>query len=161
MHLRPLVAALVVTIGSALPAFADDAGNAALTALIAEKDAAMFAAFNSCDGEGFGAFLEEGLEFYHDNAGLSIGRAATVDAVNQNVCNNFTRQLVPGTLEVWSIPGYGAVESGLHAFTNVGTDAPHGIARFLHIWHQDGDNWRVSRIVSYDHAPYPRETPAD
>lgn len=125
-----------------------------LTALIAQKDASMFAAFNSCDGETFGAYLEDGLEFYHDEAGLSVGRAATVDAVNKNVCNNFTRQLVPGTLEVWPIPGYGAVETGEHTFTNVGADAPHGMARFLHVWHEDAGTWRVARIVSYAHGPY-------
>jgi hypothetical protein len=138
----------------AAPAPVPEAADPALTALIAEKDAAMFAAFNSCDGEGFGAYLEDGLEFYHDQAGLSVGRAATVDAVNNSVCNNFTRQLVPGTLEVWPIPGYGAVETGLHTFTNAGADAPHGIARFLHVWHQEGDTWRIARIVSYGHAPY-------
>ncbi|MBI1400792.1 nuclear transport factor 2 family protein [Hyphomonas sp.] len=153
--------ALAACATHAAPAPAPQAVDPALTALIAEKDAAMFAAFNSCDGETFGTFLEDGLEFYHDNAGLSVGRAATVEAVNKNVCNNFTRQLVPGTLEVWPIPGYGAVETGLHTFTNVGADAPHGIARFLHVWHQEGDTWRIARIVSYDHGPYPRQAPAE
>lgn len=133
----------------------------ALTALIAEKDAAMFAAFNSCDGNGFGAYLEEGLEFYHDEAGLSVGSAATVEAVNEHICNNFTRQLLPGTLEVWPVPGYGAIETGLHTFTNIGADAPHGIARFLHVWHQEGDAWRISRIVSYDHGPYTPDAKSD
>lgn len=153
--------ALAACATPAAPASAPRVVDPALTALIAEKDAAMFAAFNTCDGETFGAYLEDDLEFYHDNAGLSVGRAATVEAVNTNVCNNFTRQLVPGTLEVWPIPGYGAVETGLHTFTNVGADAPHGIARFLHVWHQDGDSWRISRIVSYDHGPYPIEASAD
>ncbi len=132
-----------------------------LTALIAEKGAAMFAAFNACDGDGFGAYVEEGLEFYHDQAGLSVGRAATVEAVKNNVCNNFTRQLLPGTLEVWPVPGYGAIETGLHTFTKVGADAPHGVARFLHVWHQAGDAWRISRIVSYAHGPYAPKPKAD
>ena len=158
MMLRlPTAIALLALAACATPAAsapAEQAADPALTALIAEKDAAMFAAFNSCDGEGFGAYLEEGLEFYHDEAGLSLGRGATVDAVNNNVCNNFTRQLLPGTLEVWPVPGYGAVETGLHTFTNVGADVPHGIARFLHVWHQDGEIWRVARIVSYGHGPY-------
>jgi Domain of unknown function (DUF4440) len=158
MTLRlPAAFALLALAACATPAThapVNEPADPALTALIAEKDAAMFAAFNSCDGVGFGAYLEEGLEFYHDEAGLSVGRAATVDAANKNVCNNFTRQLLPGTLEVWPIPGYGAIETGLHTFTNVGADAPHGIARFLHVWHQDGETWRVARIVSYGHGPY-------
>ncbi|MBA3070379.1 MAG: nuclear transport factor 2 family protein [Hyphomonas sp.] len=165
MPFRPPAAVALLALAAcatpAAPPPAPEAVDPALTALIAEKDAAMFAAFNSCDGETFGAYLEDGLEFYHDQAGLSVGRAATVEAVNNNVCNNFTRQLVPGTLEVWPIPGYGAVETGLHTFTNVGATAPHGIARFLHVWHEDAGAWRIARIVSYDHGPYPREAPAE
>lgn len=156
-----LTLAACATPAAPAPTSAHEPADLALTALIAEKDAAMFAAFNSCDGEGFGAYVEEGLEFYHDQAGLSVGRAATVEAVKTNVCNNFTRQLLPGTLEVWPVPGYGAIETGLHTFTNVGADAPHGIARFLHVWHQEGDTWRISRIVSYDHGPYTPPAKAD
>ena len=115
----------------------------------------------TCRPRPHGADVEEGLEFYHDQAGLSVGRAATVEAVKNNVCNNFTRQLLPGTLEVWPVPGYGAIETGLHTFTNVGADAPHGIARFLHVWHQEGDTWRISRIVSYDNGPYTPPAKAD
>jgi len=154
MKLFRLPAALAAIILCAAPAFAQETEDPALTALIAEKDAAMFAAFNTCDGDTVGEYVEEDLEFYHDNAGLSRGRASIVDAVKNNVCNNFTRQLLPGTLEVWPVPGYGAIETGVHTFTNVGATEPHGIGRFLHIWHQDGDTWRIARIVSYDHGPY-------
>jgi ketosteroid isomerase-like protein len=154
MPFRFPLAALAAAALCAAPALAQETEDPALTALITEKDAAMFAAFNACDGETFGTYVEDDLEFYHDVGGLARGRAATVDAVNNNVCNNFTRQLVPGTLEVWPVPGYGAIETGVHTFTNVGETAPHGIGRFLHIWHQEGDIWRIARIVSYDHGPY-------
>jgi hypothetical protein len=58
-------------------------------------------------------------------------------------------------MEVWAIPGFGAVQIGCHTFTNDGASFPHGMARFLHVWHQtdDGD-WVVTRIVSYDHRAY-------
>jgi hypothetical protein len=37
-------------------------------------DAQVFEAFNSCDGEGFGAYIAEGIEFYHDVDGLILDR---------------------------------------------------------------------------------------
>jgi hypothetical protein len=151
---RPLLAAIAACLALAAPVLAQETENPALTALIAAKDAAMFEAFNTCDAETFGQYVEDGLEFYHDVDGLTLGAAPIVSAVTNAVCGNFTRQLVPGTLEVWPLPGYGAVETGHHTFANAGADAPHGKGRFLHIWHQDGEAWRITRIVSYDHGPY-------
>lgn len=149
---RPLLI-LAAILALAAPALAQETEDPALAALIAAKDAAMFEAFNTCDAETFGQYVEDGLEFYHDYNGLTLGAAPIVNAVTNSVCGNFTRQLVPGTLEVWPLPGYGAVETGHHTFTNAGAEAPHGTGRFLHNWHQDGEAWRVTRIVSYDHGP--------
>ena len=56
------------------------------------------------------------LEFYHDKSGLSIGRQAMVEGVKNNICGKVTRELVPGTLEVYPIANYGAVEIGVHRF---------------------------------------------
>ena len=122
--------------------------------LIAENDAAMFAAFNSCDGDAFGAYLDEGLEFYHDDDGVLDGPGPLIEAVKTSICGNFTRHLIPSSLEVWPIPGYGAVQAGVHTFTNAGATEPHGQGRFLHIWREDDDGWRITRIVSYDHRAY-------
>jgi len=129
-------------------------GKPSLQETITAADAQMFAAFNSCDGEGFGEFLAEDVEFYHDVNGLSVDRDALIEAVNTSICGNFRRQLTPGTLEVWPVPGYGAIETGWHAFINYGADEPHGQGRFLQIWRQDADGWKLTRVVSYDHGPF-------
>ena len=98
---RPILFVFASCLALSAPALAQETEDPALTALIAAKDAAMFEAFNTCDAETFGQYVEDGLEFYHDYNGLTLGAAPIVSAVTNSVCGNFTRQLVPGTLEVW------------------------------------------------------------
>ena len=146
-----------ITFGPASSAWADSS-DSHLKAVISQLDQDMFAAFNRCDGDGFGHFLSEDVEFYHDDDGV-VSRDALIEAVNTAICGNFTRALIEDSLEVWEIPGFGAIQSGVHVFTNAGADAPHGEGRFLHIWKREGDRWVVSRIVSYAHGPF--QAPAD
>lgn len=120
---------------------------------IAALDTQLFDAYNHCDLEKFGSLLADDLEFYHDLGGLSRGRQATVDAVKQNICGKVTRELVPGTLEVYPIHDYGAVEIGVHRFHHPGHEATEGVgeAKFIHIWQNQSGVWKVTRVISIDH----------
>jgi hypothetical protein len=121
-------------------------------------DAQLFDAYNHCDLEKFGALLSEDLEFYHDQTGLSRGRQATVDAVKTNICGKVHRDLVPGTLEVYPLKNYGAVEIGVHRFCDSRKfekcgEKDSGVAKFVMIWqHQDGGAWKITRVISFDHV---------
>jgi len=67
---------------------------------------------------------------------------------------------VPGSLEVYPIKNYGAIEVGSHRFChdeNGRTEC--GTFKFLHVWRKTGTTWRLSRIVSYAH--YDRHTRAE
>lgn len=121
--------------------------------IIQAQDAALFDAYNKCDLEKFGSLIDENVEFYHDNGGVTLGRQALVDSLKQNICGQTQRQLVPGTLEVFGIHHYGAVETGTHRFThpNAKPPVPDGEGRFVHLWHYDNGSWKVTRVFSFDH----------
>lgn len=88
-----------------------------LYAQISHLDSTLFNAFNSRDTVTFKKFFSEDLEFYHDKGGLT-GYQNTIDFIN-SVAKNKTdlkRNLVSGTLEVYPIPNYGAMEIGAHTF---------------------------------------------
>jgi len=36
----------------------------------------------------------ENVEFYHDQGGVTLGRAALTDSVKKNICGKVTRELV-------------------------------------------------------------------
>ena len=119
---------------------------------IKSLDAKLFAAYNSCDLATLGDMVSEDLEFYHDQTGLAVGRAALVSAVKENICGKVHRELMAATLEVYPLKGYGAVEIGIHRFSHPGhpEDAP-GDARFIMLWQNQDGGWKVTRVISYDH----------
>jgi hypothetical protein len=58
------------------------------------------------------------------------------DATKQNICGKVTRELVKGSVEVYSIKDYGAVEIGLHKFHNnqEPAGAPSEASKFIIMW---------------------------
>jgi Domain of unknown function (DUF4440) len=122
---------------------------------IQSLDTKLFDAYNHCDLKIFGSMLSDDLEFYHDKTGLSTGRQALVDGVKNNICGKVTRELVPGTLEVYPIANYGAVEIGVHRFHHPGHETAESIgeAKFIHLWQNKDGVWKVTRVISFDHHP--------
>ena len=120
---------------------------------IQSLDTQLFDAYNHCDLDKFGSLLADDLEFYHDKTGLSRGRPALVEGIKNNICGKVTRELVPGTLEVYPIANYGAVEIGIHRFHHPGHEEPGSVgeARFIHLWQNKDGAWKVTRVISFDH----------
>lgn len=118
---------------------------------IASLDTELFSANNHCDIDKLGSMVSEDLEFYHDQTGLAVGRQSFLVAIKSNICGKVQRQLVPGTLEVYPLKGYGAVEIGVHRFTHPNDPQSLGEAKFVHIWRLKDGVWEVTRVISFDH----------
>ena len=132
--------------------------QAELDEAIAKLDAALFDSYNRCDLGKFASFFAEDVEFYHDQGGLTLGRAALTDSVRKNICGKVTRELVQGTLQAHHMKGYGAVEIGVHRFHHPGHDdtEPVGEGKFIHLWQYKDGAWRITRVISYDHHAAPK-----
>jgi hypothetical protein len=62
------------------------------------------------------------------------------------------RELVPGTLEVYPLKGYGAIEVGEHRFCHDEDGKQDcGTMKFSMVWRQTGATWKLSRVLSYAH----------
>ena len=124
-----------------------------LRSAIVTADSALFAAFNARDIKRLGTYLTPDLEFYQDNEGVA-GYAQTIKDFRQmfGQATPIRRELVPGSLEVYPIKGYGAMEVGRHRFCHVeqGKD-DCGVFSFVHIWRRTTKGWKISRVVSYGH----------
>ena len=118
---------------------------------IAGLDTALFDAYNNCHLEKLGSMVSEDLEFYHDQTGLAVGRRPFVDAIKANICGKVHRELVAGSLEVYPLKGYGAVEMGVHRFTHPNDPTAHGEAKFVTLWQLKDGMWTVTRVISFDH----------
>lgn len=122
----------------------------ALVRTISTLDGKLFDAYNRCDLKAFGDYFAPDVEFFHDKGGLMTSRDAVVDATRRNICHKVRRELV-GTLEVYPIKDYGAIETGTHRFCAIGGSACQGEGKFLHIWRYHDGQWQLTRVVSYDH----------
>ena len=121
---------------------------------ISSLDKELFDAVDRCDMKTFDSFWADDAEFYHDKGGLMVGRRNIVESVKNNLCGKVKRELVPGTLEVYPINGYGAVEIGVHRFLHP-WEQDHGVigeAKFIHLWQYKDGTWKMTRVISYDHG---------
>ena len=115
-------------------------------------DRQLFDAYNQCDLKTFRSLLADDIEFYHDKTGLMVGGDKVTEAIKQNICGKVSRELVPGTLEVYPIANYGAVEIGVHRFHHPGNnDDDVGEAKFINLWQNKDGAWKVTRVLSIDH----------
>jgi len=122
-----------------------------LTGTVTELDANLFAAYNNCDLVSFARYIAPNIEFYHDNGGLTVGRPKLVESIRNNICGKLRRVLVPGTLEVYPIAGYGALETGADRFCDLLTGNCEAFSRFAQLWKYHNGTWVLSRVFSYDH----------
>jgi hypothetical protein len=136
------------------PALAQStAANDTLFETVQSLDTQLFDAYNHCDLATMSSLVSDDLEFYHDKTGLSVGKQVFIEAIKNNICGKVTRELVVGSLEVFPLANYGAVEIGVHRFHHPGDATNVGEAKFVHIWHNKEGKWMVTRVISYDHEP--------
>lgn len=125
---------------------------------IEQMDTKLFDAINHKDLATLKNMYDESLEFYHDKSGLmdyktsmEINARHFMDTTAKYVER---RELDKSTLEVFPIPGFGAIETGMHRFYTSFNGGPEEVTaspRFVMIWQQKGNQWKVVKVVSYGH----------
>jgi hypothetical protein len=149
-----LMGAVVRVEAQTVPSLDSIKSDEELTRVVASLDKALFDAYNRCDIEKLGGMVVDDLEFYHDKTGLAVGKQVFLEAIKANICGKVTRELVPGTLEVYPLAKYGAVEIGVHRFYHPGTQ-DHGVVgegKFVMLWQYKDGAWKITRVISYDHG---------
>ena len=144
--------ALAPTVATATTPAVDDA--TALDTTIAQLDDAVFDAFNRCADPGqfkrHASYFASDVEFYHDTGGVTHTRRAMLANTRRYACGHYTRERVPGTLKVYPIKDYGALEQGIHRFCQIGGGCD-GEADFTILWQRTAQGWRIARVLSYGH----------
>ncbi len=118
-----------------------------------EKDSLLFSvAFNVCNIQQLESLTHEDFEFYHDQGGITDSKSAFIDGIKNNLCstgeNVVHRELDRGSLAVYPLYQegklYGAVQTGTHRFGDTN-------AQFTHVWLLENSEWKLSRVLSYNH----------
>jgi ketosteroid isomerase-like protein len=126
--------------------------NPELYKTIVKLDSVFFDAYNHCDTkfETYADFYTEDIEFYHDQGGLSNSKKDILEGTKKYICGKVTRTLVPGSIEVYPIKDYGAIEIGLHSFSNTTNppNEPKKVSRFTIFWKKTAEDWKIAKVVS-------------
>lgn len=120
---------------------------------IAQQDSLQFDAFNSRNLDKLMNYFDSTLELYQDNTGVrnfEQTKQAFGGLFKMNYVLN--RKLVKGTMEVYPIKDYGAIETGRHIFSHVENGQLQSFTyKFMQIWEKKDGVWRVTREVTYGH----------
>lgn len=152
-----LMALLMATASAPAPAVPE---QTELSKVIAAASAEYFDVFfNRCEPERIRNSLTPDFEFYHDVNGLRTrdefvaSYARRCKEWGKPGVTQLRRALVAGSMKVFPLPGYGAIEEATHEFTETPDGVPpwKGTARYLQIWKATPQGWKIARVVSYDH----------
>jgi hypothetical protein len=118
---------------------------------IVKQDSVFFDAYNHCETklQLYSDYYAENLEFYHDKGGLMTSKADVILGTQKNICRKVTRHLKKGSIEVYPIKNYGAIEMGLHQFHNKAEPnaIPHD-SKFIIFWRLADNKWKIEKVVS-------------
>ena len=120
---------------------------------IVRMDRSVFEAFNEKNLERLMSMFTADLEFYDDGSGVKTFAQTKEDFVKVFAdVPDLHRELVPGSLEVYPLPGYGAIEVGEHRFCHEENGKQDcGVMKFSMVWRQTGETWKLARVLSYAH----------
>ncbi|MCC8410552.1 nuclear transport factor 2 family protein [Mucilaginibacter sp. UR6-1] len=115
-------------------------------------DKQVFDAYNKCDLDKFEDYFTSNVEFFHDRTGYTSSRHDLMKSM-RSLCENGGLERVLVSAQVYTLDFYGALETGVNKFykTTNGKRKLVNTSRFIHVWKQDDDGWKISRVISYDH----------
>ncbi|WP_408025493.1 nuclear transport factor 2 family protein [Tenacibaculum sediminilitoris] len=112
-------------------------------------DSIFFNAYNTCDIQTQTDMLSNDIEFFYDKGGVSTSKSDIVASTKKNICGKVTRTLIKGSIEVYPIHQYGAVEIGYHKFfNNQEPDAKSIPSKFITIWKKEHNKWLMTKVIS-------------
>lgn len=129
--------------------------NEQLYRTIAHMDSLMFDAFNHQNMEVLQTVFAANVEFYNDGGGISDYQTTISNfkaMFARNKTSGLRRELVPGTLEVYPVPGFGAIELGTHRFIHTENGKEEiGTMKFIQTWQFKDGKWQATRVISIGH----------
>jgi hypothetical protein len=120
------------------------------------------AVFTHCDPAKVGTLVTDDVRFIHDKTGqFASSKSQLVNVLSEQCANEAKgtdfrsrRELVPGSLRVYAIDQYGAVELGEHRFFTLIPGKPEQLTEtgdFIILWKRVGNQWLMSEAISYNH----------
>lgn len=108
--------------------------------------------FNKCYLPQVEQLVADDIEFYHDRDGITKSKEKFIASIKDNLCNSgkniIKRELDKSSFKVFPLYRdgkiYGAIQNGSHSFGQTQ-------AEYSHLWLIQKNEWKLSRVLSYNH----------
>lgn len=128
---------------------------------IMNNDSILFQrGYDHCDTAQVRKLLADDFEFYHDQAGIIESGADFLHALS-SLCHldyKASRSLDYNSVKLHLLRKqgelYGVLQSGSHSFYAESAQSPKhktSTAAFHHLWIKTNGDWKLKRVISYDH----------
>lgn len=155
------ISCITIMVGKGQPNVKPDDPKVTIRTIF-HMDSLFWEAYNACDVDKMATFFTDDMEFYHDKGGLTTPKFAFVESVRKGMCGNsdwhLRREPIAGTVKVFPMKDIGGLISGEHVFYINETGKKEyldGYGKFTQLWVFKNNEWKMSRVLSYDHAPAP------
>ena len=164
--MKPATLLAMLLIAAAGPAVAQRAGPEQTQQQfdeVAAADKALFSAFfDRCDVDALAKMVTDDFEMFHDKNGyMTKSGKEFLDGIKETCARQKTgedyrarREIEAGTLKVYPLNNYGAIETGVHRFYQLLPGKPEKlveVSQFTHVWKKEESGWKLSRVISFDH----------
>lgn len=140
----------------------DNMNDTQLFKELKDRDSLLFnLGYKNCDTIQLRDLLSSDFEFYHDQNGFLDSKELFIHNA-PNLCNmdyKPIRALIDSSLTVFPLYAngdlYGAIQKGIHEFYAIEENKPRYLtstARFTHVWIIEDDEWKLKRVLSYNHV---------
>ena len=153
-----LAAAIITLISPSFTCIAQQSGK--LYDEIMKVDSLYFSAQNECDLKKYASYLSEDFELFHDKGGFTASKDDEMEGMSvfcgeaQRSRQPLRRKLIESSLSVYPMDNYGALQFCEHIFylqINDGTEKVVGSGKMTVLWKLINNEWKLTRIISYDH----------
>ncbi len=143
----------------------NDGVKSELYKILKEKDSIMFElSYNQLNTSILEELATDDIEFYHDQGGATYTKEGFINGMKSlgNLSYKARRELIEGSMEVFPMYKngvlYAAILKGEHNFyAKEQNDKPEyftSSAKYTTLWILIEDEWKMSRIYSYDHQAH-------
>ena len=138
-----------ITIPKYIPA------NQALHDTIVAMDKLYWEAYNKGDTTTLFNLMTDDHEFYHDIGGSTFSKEKMKDRLKRfyNLDEGVVGKTVEGTIEVYGLPGYGALQLSYRRFYDKKNPEWTAPARAIVLWKRTPNGWLRSKVFSLHENP--------
>ncbi len=159
---RPKNLLIIACLLVAYPGLAQQDVTEDVYEIIRVQDSLLFdLGFGQCDTDLLEELVSDDFEYYHDQSGVLQSKSTFIEDFQEGICKldyQPRRELVEVSMRLFPLYDdgvlYGVLQNGEHRFWADRADRPSTLtssAQFSHLWLLEEVDWKLSRVLSYDH----------